>query len=414
MADDFKNTDLVANIAVVEFMNNLVMGQKVDRQLDEKQVFGSTTGIGGKPGATVKLRRPVEYVTNDGATLVEQDIEEATVTVTLDQRKHVAVGVTSEDLTLRIEDARKIIIAPAMKRLAQTVETAIGAEHFQFNNFVGTPGTTPSTFLDIAAADEVLNDLGVPLDDRHAFWTPGAKNALSNGLKAVFVQPIAKRAIERASFGMYASFDNFLCQSLSSHTVGALGGTPAINGASQDTTYLLSKDTDSQTLNVDTWTASVTDIVLAGEVFTIAGVNSVNRETKEDTGNLATFTVLVDATSNGSGETALSIAPAIIISGPYQTVSAAPADGALLTIKTGAANAVHKQNLAWHRNAITLASAQLDIPTDGATGSRANFKGISIRVVRQYDIASDKTFMRFDILYKVVVQNRGFGCRITS
>ncbi len=409
MANAFKNTSLVTKFAVKEFMNALVMGQKVDRQLDESNVYA------GKVGTQVLVRRPVMFEATASATMSASDIEEATIPVILDNRQHVAFTVTSEDLTLKIEDANERYIRPAMQELAQQVESAIAASYTEIPNFVGTPGTAPSSFLDVANAGAVLDELGVPMDGRCAFYDPRATVALADGLKGVFPQSIAKTAIERATIGEYGGFDLYKSQSLKSHTVGVATGTPLVNGASQNVTYATAKDTDTQSLITDGWTNSTTGILKAGDVITIAGVNSVNQKTREDTGQLATFTVTADADSGAStGPATLTIAPPIITSGPYQTVTAAPADNAAITVKTGTGGTSYRQNMAWHKNAITLAFAQLDMPTEGAESSRTNFGGISIRAVRQYAIGADTTSFRFDVLFGVKVQNRRFAVRTTS
>jgi len=409
MANDFKNTSLVTKYAVKEFLNALMMGQKVDRQLDEKNIFS------GKVGASASVRRPVMFEATDGVTLSTQDIEEATVTVSLDNRKHVGFLVTSEDLALRIEDANERYIRPAMEELAQQVESAIAAEYTEIPNFVGTPGTTPSTFLDVANAGAELSKLGVPMDMRSGFYDSAASVSLANGLKCVFVQGTAKTAIEEASIGRYAKFDIFESNSLKSHTVGVNTGTPLVDGASQNVTYATAKNTDTQSLVTKGWTNSITDILLAGDVFTIAGVNSVNRRTREDTGDLQTFVVTAEATSGAStGPATLTIAPAIIVSGPYQTVTAAPANNAVITVKTGTGGTSYRQNLAFHKNAITLAFGQLDVITDGASGSRVNFKGVSIKTQRQYAIGADTLTYRFDVLFGIKVQNRSFAVRTTG
>jgi hypothetical protein len=409
MANAFKNTSLVTKFAVKEFMNALVMGQKVDRQLDESNVYA------GKVGTQVLVRRPVMFEATASATMSASDIEEATIPVILDNRQHVAFTVTSEDLTLKIEDANERYIRPAMQELAQQVESAIADTYTEIPNFVGTPGTAPSSFLDVANAGAVLDELGVPMDGRCAFYDPRATVALADGLKGVFPQSIAKTAIERATIGEYGGFDLYKSQSLKSHTVGVATGTPLVNGASQNVTYATAKDTDTQSLVTDGWTNSTTGILKAGDVITIAGVNSVNQKTREDTGQLATFTVTADADSGAStGPATLTIAPPIITSGPYQTVTAAPADNAAITVKTGTGGTAYRQNMAWHKNAITLAFAQLDMPTEGAESSRTNFGGISIRAVRQYAIGADTTSFRFDVLFGVKVQNRRFAVRTTS
>jgi len=407
MSNNFKNTSLVTKIAVKEFLNSLVIGQKVDRQLDSQFQ---------KVGASIQVRRPVMFEASSGATLGSAtDIEERAATVTLDQRQKVHFEITSQDMTLSVEDMTNRFIRPAMEELAQKVETDLGAVYTNIGNFTGTPGTTPTTFLTVASTGAVLSKLGTPMADRCLFVNADAAVALADGLKTVFPTDIATKAIEEASVGRYGRFDIFESNSLATHTVGAHGGTPLINGASQDTTYALAGDAWTQSLITDGWTNSITDVLLAGDVITIAGVNSVNRRTRVDTGDLQTFTVTADASSGAStGPATLTISPPMITSGPYQTVTAAPADGAAIVVKTGTAGSSYPQNIGFHKNAITLAMAPLDMPTDGASAARENFKGISIRSVRQYDITNDKTVFRFDILYGVKAQNPDSAVRLTG
>jgi len=388
-------------------MNSLQMGAKVDRQLDSQF---------RKVGATIEVRRPIMFVANDGATLVKQDVEEKAASVTLDQRKHVGFAITSQDLTLKVEDFTARYVQPAAAELAQQVETSIGEVYKQIGNFVGTPGTAPSTFLEVGEAAKVLTKLGTPMNVRwSAFYDEDASLALADGLKTVFPTEIARKAIEEAAIGRYSKFMLFENQSLALHTVGVNTGTPLVNGAAQDTTYAASGDTWTQTLNTDGWTNDTADILLAGDVITIAGVNSVNRKTRKNTGDLQTFVVTADAAAGSTtGPAALTISPPIITSGPFQTVTAAPAEDAAITVKTGTGGAEHKQNLAFHENAITLAMAPLDMPEDGASASRESFGNISIRAVRQYNITDDETVYRFDILYGVKAQNPDFCVRTTS
>ena len=412
MANDFKNTSLVTKWAVKEFLNALVMGQKVDRQLDDSRIFS-----GAKVGASASIRRPVMFEATASATYSASDIEEAIVPVTINNRQHVGFDITDEDLSLKIEDANERYIKPAMEELAQIVESAIAAVYTEIPNFVGTPGTTPSTFLDIANAGAELSKLGVPHGNRSAFWDSGSSVALANGLKGVFVQGTAKTAIEEASLGRYGMFDNFESNSLKSHTVGVATGTPLVDGASQEVTYLTAKDTDSQTLVTNGWTNDTAGILKAGDVITLAGVNSVNRRTREDTGDLQTFTVLADAAAGAStGPATLTIAPPIIITGPYQTVTAAPANDAVITVKTGTGGVSYRQNMAFHKNAITMAFVPLDVAEEGSgvKQSRENFKGISITTTKFFSGTSMTQSYRFDILFDVIVQNRSWGVRITK
>jgi hypothetical protein len=416
MANVFKNTTLITKIITKNFINNLVLAEKVDRQLDEKNVFSA------KVGATAYIRRPVEFRTTTGAEVTEgdiSDIEEATVPLTMDTHKKIVWAITSTQKTLNVEEITERYIKPTTKKLAQAVEDKIAAEYANIPNFVGTPGTTPSTFLSVANAKRKLSELGVPDDGMNcAFWSPNARVNLSDGLKAVFPQKIATKAIEMAEFGYYGGFNNYECQSLKMHTVGVATGTPLVNGASQNTTYLLSKDSISQTLLTDGWTASQTGILKAGDVITIADVYSVNRDTYESTGQLQDFVVLADADSDavGNNEASLTIRPPIITSGPYQTVDAAPANNAAITVKTGTGGTAYRQNLAFHKNAITLAFARLDTPDpeEGAKAFRVDYKGISMRGIYQYNAILDRTIYRWDILFGTKAQNPSFAVRITE
>ncbi len=408
MSNALITTSVITRFAVKEFLNSLQIAAKVDRQLDSQF---------RKVGASIDVRRPVMFTSSDGATLgAAEDIEEVAATVTLDQRKHVHFAITSQDLTLKIEDFNTRYIQPAMAELAQQVESSLADSYKQIGNFVGTPGTAPSTFLEVGAAAKVLTKLGTPMNVRwNAFYDEDASLALADGLKSVFPTEIAKKAIEEAAIGRYSKFMLFENQSLKLHTVGVATGTPLINGAAQNTTYAASGAAWTQALITDGWTNDTADILLAGDVITIAGVNSVNRRTRVDTGDLQTFVVTADVASGSTtGPATLTISPPIITSGPYQTVAAAPAEDAAITVKTGASGASHKQNLAFHPNAITLAMAPLDLPTEGASASRESFDNVSIRTVTQYAIGTDTTTYRFDILYGVKAQNPDFAVRTTS
>jgi hypothetical protein len=417
MADNsFRNTDLVAKRAMSAFLNALNMGNKVDRQYDSTIIFGKDSN------GTVRIRRPVMYKSTTGAVIGTGDvsgIEQANVTMELDQREKVVVKTTSEELTLNIDDADRDIITPAMEELAQVVESYLTGLYDKVYNFVGTPGTAPATQAAVNEAKQKLDELGVPMNDRCAFYDPEASNSLATALTSVFPTGISEKAIKEAAITRYSNFDIFMNQSLKIHTVGAHGGTPLINGSAQNTTYALSGDAWSQTLNTDGWTNDIAGILKAGDVFTIAGVNSVNIKTRESTGQLQNFVVLADANSGSTtGPAALSISPPIISdsTSPYQTVTAAPADGAAIVVKTGTASAEYRQNLAFHKNAFTLAFGQLETPEEGtgAKSSRENFKGCSIRATRFFDGSLDSMFYRFDVFFGAIAQNPGFAVRTTG
>ena len=408
MAQNFVNTTKVTKYAVIDFENALQMAGCVDRQASKEFK---------KVNDTIYVRRPVRFVTESGATISSStDIEEGTIPVTLSSREHVSFAVSSQDMTLSVDDFRERYVKPAMEELAQKVETDLGASYINIYNFVGTPGTTPATFLAVANAKKLLDETGVPAHlEKDAFYDPAAVVALADALKGVFPETISKRAIENAMVKRLAEFTIYQNTSLPMHTVGVATGTPLVDGATQNTTYLLSKNTWTQSLVTDGWTNSTTGILKAGDVITLAGVYAINQRTRVSTGNLQNFVVTVDADSGAAtGPSTLTISPPIITSGPYQTVTAAPANNAAITVKTGTGGTQYRQNIAFNRNAITLATAPLDMPQGSVVSSQQTYKNVSIRTVVFYNGTTDVSTWRFDILYGIKVQNPGFAVRTTG
>lgn len=405
MANTLANTSLVTKYLLAHTENELNLASKVDRQASKEFK---------KVGDSISIRKPVYFTTRTGATYSAQDVIEGTTTVTLDQHKGVDFEFTQKELSLSIEEADERYIKHAARQLAQEIESSITAKYTDIANWVGTPGTTPSTLLDVGAAKKALMKIGVPRDRRwSAFFEEDASLALANGLKGVFPDKIAKSAIEDAMIGRMAGFDMYENQSIVRHTTGAFttGSTPVVNGASQNITYATGKDSYTQSLVTDGW-ANSTAVIKAGDVFTIAGVNSVNHRTKQDTGDLQVFVATTDGTSDGSGNLTITISPQIITSGAYQTVTAAPADNAAITMK-GTESSTYPQNLAFHPNAITLAFAPLIGPINTTTSTQT-YKNIVLTSTFDGDFDAFKSKYRFDVLYSVVVQNPYFACRITG
>ena len=93
------------------------------------------------------------------------------------------------------------------------------------------------------------------------------------------------------------------------------------------------------------------------------------------------------------------------------TVDAFPAASAALTF-LGTASTTYPQNLVYHKNAITLATADLLLPQGVDMASRQVHNGISMRIVRQYDINNDRMPCRVDVLYGYSVIRAPMACRI--
>jgi hypothetical protein len=384
----------IAKEALMQLQNELRFGKQVHRQYKNEFV---------KIGNSVTIRKPVKFYTADGATRVNQDVEEGDTPIVIDQRKHVSWKFSTQDLTLSIEEYSDRYVKPAMITLANTIDQAGALMYREVWNLVGTPGTTPANYAAVGAAAQRLTEMAVPTTERRAIMNSAAFQTIAATLTTLNMPQMAMEAWKSGEIGNLAGFKTLESVNVRSHTVGTKAGTPLVNGASQSVTYAAVKSTNQQNLVTDGWTAS-SAVLKRGDVFTIAGVFAVNPVPGEgSTGKtvmpyLQQFVVKADVTADGSGNATIPISPAIITSGPYQTVSVAPADNAAITV-VGNGGAVYPQNLCFHKNAFALVTVPLEMPDGASFKARETDDGLSVRVVKDYDINSDEEIIRVDVLY---------------
>jgi hypothetical protein len=390
MANTIITPSVIANEALMQLENNLVMGKLVHREYKREFV---------KVGDSVSIRKPVKFGVSDGAARVNQDVQEASTPFTVDKRKHVSWKFSTHDLTMKVEEYSERYITPAMIALANQVDSDLTNLHKRVASHVGTAGTTPSSFLNFGSAGRRLDQMACPTDSRRLVLDPEASLYAADMLKGVYNPGIVSGALRGRTVGQLAGFDTYMDQNIKRHTKGAgWGSSPTVNGGSQSVTYATaghSYGSTSQTLNITGNTTA--SQINEGDRFTIAGVFSVNPVSKESTGVLQEFVVLANATTTvTSGAATITISPAIITSGPFQTVDAAPASGAAIT-----AAGSHTANLAFHKNAFGLVTCPLEEPDGAAWSKRQSANGLSVRVVKDYDIDTDDEVIRIDILYGV-------------
>lgn len=410
MANSLLTPDVVAPASLALLENSLVLSNKVYRDLESE--FDES-----KIGDTIQIRRPMQYTVRTGATAAVQDSVEGKTTLVVDTQKGVDIQFSSKELTLDVDKFAERHLKPAMIRLANDIDSTLYQASYKATyNWVGTPGQLVNSYTDFIKAPQRLDEMAVPTDERIAIFSPADYWAMVGGFGngANFNQPeLSKTAIQKARLPMLGNVDAYQSQIVSTHTVGALGGTPAVNAASSVSTWANVKDTYAQDLVTDGWTAAVATRVKKGDVFTIAGVYAVNPVTKDTQSFLQQFVAQADAASDGSGNMTISISPPIIASGAYQTVSAGPADGDLLTF-VGSASTGYTQNLVFHPNAFALACVPLALPGGAASKSRYTKNGFSIRVVESYDSTNDLNFWRFDVLFGVKAIDPRLATRLSG
>jgi hypothetical protein len=327
------------------------------------------------------------------------------VPVTLDTQFHVDFTFSSQELTLNIDDFADRYLKPAMATIANKIDFDGLGLYTSVANQVGTAGTTPSDIATLLAAGTRLDQEATPRDgQRTVVWDPAANGSMVKAAAGLFnaPRPISDQ-YESGIFVPALGFDIGMDQNIRQATAGTrTNGT--VSGAGQT----------GSTLLVTGLGAGGT--VAAGDTFTIAGVFAVNPQSRQSTRVLRQFTVTAAATADGSGNATLSIFPAINTAASnqqYQTVSAGPANAAVVTWDV-AAGTQYTVNLAYHKNAFTLATADLQMPEGVDFAGRRNHKGISMRIVRQYAIGTDTFPCRIDVLYGWRPIYQELACRIAG
>jgi hypothetical protein len=365
--------------------NNLVITRTVNRQYDS-----SFAQEGAKIGSTLRIRLPDRALVTDGAALQVQDDNEQYTTLTVASQKHIGVNFTTAELTMQLDDFAERVLKPRISQLASSIDADVANSFQNIFQSVGTPGTTPGTSLVLLQAQQKLNEAAAVMSPRYATVNPAANAALVEGMKGLFnpVSTISKQFKSGLMGEGILGYEELnMSQSIKQHTTGTRTGAHTVTTtvSSQGATSIAITGTGSQTIK-------------KGDVFTIANVYAVNPQTRESTGSLQQFVATADATAAGGAYT-VSVSPAIYTaSQALATVDAFPQSGAVVTF-LGSASTQYPQNLIYHRDAITFATADLVMPQGVDMASRQVHNGISLRVVRQYDINNDRMPCRVDVLY---------------
>lgn len=396
MGNTFVNASAVSREFLRVLRSNTPFINSIDRQYNNDVKAGSV-----KHGGTIAIRKPTEFAVRSGAVANVQNITATSQNLTVATQEGIDCVISSQQMKLNLDDLSKEVISPAAARLAARLESAamVGMYKKVWQS-VGTPGTAPATALVWLQAAGKLDASLAPRDgQRTAILTPQGQAATVAGLSALF-NPNSKigKQYNDGTMGEALGLNFKLGQLAPTHTCGSRDNTtPLVKGAGQTG--------DSLIIDGDSGNNTIT----AGDVFTIAGVYAVNQD-KQSTGELMQFTV-VTATAFGASDVTLTISPAIVTSGATQNVSAGPGNDAAITW-VGSASTAYPQNLVFHKDAFTLATVDLDIPSGLHYASREVLDGVSLRVLGDYDIINDRYIMRFDLLYGFLAQRPELAVRV--
>jgi hypothetical protein len=397
MANSILTIDMITRKALEILENNLVLTRNVNRQYDD-----SFAVEGAKIGSTLRIRLPDRALVTDGAALQVQDDNEQFTTLTVNNQKHIGVNFTSAELTMQLDDFAERVLKPRISQLASSIDADVANAYKTIGNSVGTPGTTPSTSLVLLQAQQKLNENAAVMNPRYATVNPAANAGLVEGMKGLFnpTDTISKQ-FKNGMMGMgVLGFDEVnMSQSIKQHTTGTRAATGATTGAA-----VTSEGASTLTLTVGSG-----ETIAVGDVFTIADCYAVNPQTRESTGSLFQFVALASSTSTTTAT--VTVAPMYSANHALATMLTLPANSKAVVF-TGTASTQYPQNLIYHKDAITFATADLLLPQGVDMAARAVHNGISLRVVRQYDINNDRMPCRIDVLYGYSTIRPPMACRL--
>jgi hypothetical protein len=384
---------IISKETLVMLENNLVAAGKVNRQFENQFV---------KIGSTLTVRKPNRFKVVSGPGLQIQDVVEPSTSITISNQKHVDFQFSNQELTLVIEEFSERYLKPAAAELANQLDYDVISNFTSVFNEVGTPGTVPSSFANsVALIGRRMDEGSVPQDGRVVMLNPAAYWSLASGLTGLFVTSVAEPAL-KGFLAKIANMEIYEDQNIQNQTVGAYVGAGVVNGAAQTGSSLVTNG----------WTGSVNGLLNVGDVFTIAGVFSVNPKNRQSTGVLQNFVVTATVNSAGGAAT-IPIYPAITTSGAYQTVSNSPANGAAITV-LGTASTQYAQNLAFVKDAFGLVTVPLELPEGVDFKARQEYKGISMAIIRAFDIQNYVFPCRIDILYGTTTYYPELAVRLTN
>lgn len=370
MATTLLTPTIVAKEALIQLENNMVFGNLVHRAFSNEYK---------KIGDTVLIRKPHEFSTvhdfASSGTVTAQTIVESSVAVILNKLNDITFPITAKELSLNIVDFSEQTIMPAMRAHAQAIDAAIAARFVDIAAHY--PVSATPAVADIAGVRTQLNLNKVPFGDRAVVLHPQTEQAYI--VLDAFLHAEKRgdtQALKEASMGRVFGMDWYMDQNIATHTE-AIATAPTVVGANVAAAATVIRVSGA---------TSTSAVLPAGDVFKITGEAN-------DRGH-----VITTAETLSGGSASVTITPPLMTS---------LASGATLVWQK-----THKANLALHRNAIALVTAPLEPPLSGQRADVVNYKGISCRVVYDYDKDVKTNNISIDMLFGVKTLDKELACRL--
>jgi hypothetical protein len=415
MANTLLTISKITNEALMVLENELTFTSEVNREYDDQFSIS-----GAKIGATVNVRKPARFIGTTGPNLSVEDFNETSIPVTLNTQFHVDTQFSTADLALSLDLFSDRVIKPGVATIANRIDRdGLVLAKNNVANIVGTAGVPPTSLLTYLTGQAYLDSEGAPRDGRRAcIVEPFTSATIVDSLKGLFMpsQKISdqyeKGMMGTDSAGMRWRMD----QNVVSQTFGSYATATLSTNTTTFTGSLTSGWASSSTITISA--ASAAAPIQQGDVITIANVYAVNPQNRQPygTNRLRNFVVTSAVTIASGGSASVTVSPAIITAGQFQNVFVSATSASAVVTPFNNTGTVSPQNIILHRNAETLACADLELPMGVVFAGRASDKelGLSIRVCRQYTINNDSIPCRLDVLYGWAMLYPELACRVAA
>jgi hypothetical protein len=395
--------------------NELTFTSEVNREYDDQ-----FSVVGAKIGSTVNVRKPARFIGTTGPNLSVEDFNETSIPVTLNTQFHVDTQFSTADLALSLDMFSDRVIKPGVAAIANKIDRdGLVLAKNNVANIVGTAGVPPTSLLTYLTGQAYLDSEGAPRDGRRAcIVEPFTSATIVDSLKGLFMpsqkisEQYEKGMMGTDSAGMRWRMD----QNVVSQTFGSYATATLSTNTTTFTGSLTSGWASSSTITISA--ASAAAPIQQGDVITIANVYAVNPQNRQPygTNRLRNFVVTSAVTIASGGSASVTVSPAIITAGQFQNVFVSATSSSAVVTPFNNTGTVSPQNIILHRNAETLACADLELPMGVVFAGRASDKelGLSIRVCRQYTINNDSIPCRLDVLYGWAMLYPELACRVAA
>jgi hypothetical protein len=375
---------MIAAEALVLLQSNLVATRLYSRR------YEADLNPGMKRGDTIRLRRRSPGVVDEytGTSIVIRDIDETSISLTLEKHFDASIRITDRERTLDIVDFSEQVLAPRMVEMGERIDSFALTKLADLPNPAGpsesAPATLPNSIAAMALVEKTLNDLKVPVRPRYQVASTEYKATILGVDSFVEVDKAgADNALRLAEIGPIMGLSTFMAQNVDSTTFTSGTQTSGV--------------VDGSAAPVPAGTTSIpydggavaSGTLVVGDIVNIAGY-----------GNVVIATL--DTASTGSGN--------IIIKEPLREDVA---DDAAFTVYDGGANTRQQHGAVFHPDAFAFVSVPLDLPVGAeAAYMQDPATGLSMRAVYDYDRDLKADVLSLDILIGAAMVDGRLGAQI--